>query len=488
MRRRTLAHPGLVYFFADLLAITAAYYCTLWLRFHPVWGETLFTWINRALEIRETGEVGASFKTFYIVSAPRLILFLTVTLTLLYALRDLYGERRFIRPRPVVWNVLVCTGYALVFFYVYFYLSRNTFHPRSMFATMLVMNAGFCIGLRALTERLLRRARLRQGFDVFITVLVGRNRHAAEIASMITAAPSCSLKLAEQLDADPAEPFEALLTRIRDAVARHGAQVVVLADPRFTFSQLMRFLEMADALDIAVKVLSRELDLIVTRAQIEGDLVHGIPLVHFAAPSRAHRFHEIKRLASLVVAAGLTVALTPLMLLLALLIRLTSPGPALFVQERIGINRRPFRMYKFRTMVVRADEQLAALESANDAGPGLFKLRRDPRVTRVGQFLRQYSLDELPQLFNVLRGEMTLVGPRPLPRRDFENYYAEWHYGRHDGLPGLTCLWQVSGRSDLDFHNMCILDVYYLRNQDWVLDLKILVRTAWVVLFARGAY
>ena len=109
-------------------------------------------------------------------------------------------------------------------------------------------------------------------------------------------------------------------------------------------------------------------------------------------------------------------------------------------------------------------------------------------MTPVGKFLRRFSIDELPQLFNVLKGDMSIVGPRPLPRRDFEGYYENWHYSRHEGLPGITCLWQVSGRSDLDFHNMCILDVYYLRNRSWMLNLKILVRTVHAVLFARGAY
>ena len=109
-------------------------------------------------------------------------------------------------------------------------------------------------------------------------------------------------------------------------------------------------------------------------------------------------------------------------------------------------------------------------------------------MTPVGRFLRRFSLDEVPQLINVLRGEMTWVGPRPLPRRDYENYYEEWHYSRHSGLPGLTCLWQVSGRSDISFHNMCILDDYYLRNQSVMLDLRILLKTIGVVLFAKGAY
>jgi lipopolysaccharide/colanic/teichoic acid biosynthesis glycosyltransferase len=131
---------------------------------------------------------------------------------------------------------------------------------------------------------------------------------------------------------------------------------------------------------------------------------------------------------------------------------------------------------------------MAQMEAFNDSGEGLFKMRKDPRVTLVGRFLRRFSMDELPQLLNVVRGEMTIVGPRPLPRRDFANYYEEWHYSRHSGLPGLTCLWQVSGRSDVSFHNMCILDDYYLRNQSAILDLKIILRTVGVVLFAKGAY
>ena len=136
----------------------------------------------------------------------------------------------------------------------------------------------------------------------------------------------------------------------------------------------------------------------------------------------------------------------------------------------------------------RADELVAQLEEFNESGHGLFKMKEDPRTTGIGKLLRRFSLDELPQLINVLRGDMSIIGPRPLPRRDFEGYYENWHYSRHEGIPGITCLWQVSGRSDLDFHNMCILDVYYLRNRNWALNLKILFRTVQAVLFARGAY
>ncbi len=127
------------------------------------------------------------------------------------------------------------------------------------------------------------------------------------------------------------------------------------------------------------------------------------------------------------------------------------------------------------------------LESLNDADGTLFKIRNDPRITRIGQLLRKYSIDELPQLLNVVRGDMALIGPRPLPHRDYNNYYEKWHYNRHVGQQGATCLWQVSGRSDLDFETMCILDVYYLRNRTLRLDLEILLRTVCVVFCARGA-
>jgi lipopolysaccharide/colanic/teichoic acid biosynthesis glycosyltransferase len=180
--------------------------------------------------------------------------------------------------------------------------------------------------------------------------------------------------------------------------------------------------------------------------------------------------------------------LTPVLLLVALCIRLTSSGPALFRQERIGVNRKPFTILKFRTMFAGSESDQADMEHLNESQGALFKIRQDPRVTPVGRVLRRFSLDELPQLVNVVRGEMALVGPRPLPRRDFENYYEDWHYGRHAGLPGITCLWQISGRSLVHFEDMCILDIYYLRNRDWIQDVAILLRTAQAVFLSRGAY
>ncbi len=184
--------------------------------------------------------------------------------------------------------------------------------------------------------------------------------------------------------------------------------------------------------------------------------------------------------------------LSPLMLAIALLIRLDSPGPVLFRQVRRGQRGRPFRMLKFRTMVADAERRLGDLESSNESAGGvLFKLRDDPRVTRLGRFLRRSSLDELPQLINVLKGEMSLVGPRPLQLRDCERLAAADPRGylrRLEVRPGLTGPWQVGGRSDLDYEQMLVLDCDYAANRSLGLDLRILTRTALVVLRGRGAY
>jgi lipopolysaccharide/colanic/teichoic acid biosynthesis glycosyltransferase len=264
--------------------------------------------------------------------------------------------------------------------------------------------------------------------------------------------------------------------------------MLIVADLELDVAEIMQILEMAAEEAIPVKILSRHLKVVVADAQLACDVFQGVPLVHFDAPRRKGRLGRIRHFVTIFWATLLLVITAPVMLLIAALIRLTSPGKAIFRQKRIGVNRKPFLIYKFRTMRHEAEEQLATIESENETHGALFKIRRDPRITPIGRFLRRFSLDELPQLLNVLCGDMVLVGPRPLPERDFQNYEHDWHYIRHDGLPGLTCLWQISGRSNLDFYQMCILDIYYLRNHTWVMDISIALKTLKVVLFGTGAY
>jgi exopolysaccharide biosynthesis polyprenyl glycosylphosphotransferase len=195
-----------------------------------------------------------------------------------------------------------------------------------------------------------------------------------------------------------------------------------------------------------------------------------------------------KRVFDFTAALLLLIILSPLLVLIALLIKLTSPGPVFFVQERLGLNKRVFRMYKFRTMTVDAEARQEELERFNEADGPVFKIRDDPRITPVGKWLRRTSLDELPQLFNVIMGDMSLVGPRPLPLRDYRGFNQDWHRRRFSVRPGLTCLWQINGRSELSFHSWMAMDMKYIDQWSFGLDLKILLRTIPAILKEKGAY
>ncbi|WIB28096.1 sugar transferase [Curtobacterium sp. MCSS17_015] len=217
--------------------------------------------------------------------------------------------------------------------------------------------------------------------------------------------------------------------------------------------------------------------------------VQGLPLIHVETPTYSGRKLYTKRAFDLLGSSVLILVLSPLLLVLALLVKLTSPGPVFFRQERVGLNGTMFHMIKFRSMVVDAEARLQEL-SALDRAEGnsvLFKMKNDPRVTRVGAYMRRYSLDEVPQLFNVFIGNMSLVGPRPPLSREVERYDVHVHR-RFLVKPGMTGLWQVSGRSDLSWEDSVRLDLYYVENWSLVGDLTILWRTARAVMHSQGAY
>ena len=260
---------------------------------------------------------------------------------------------------------------------------------------------------------------------------------------------------------------------------------LIVGDADVTERQLLDIVAVAHRRGVRVNVAPTTTEMLARRAQyLPGQAV---PLFELRPPVFAGFDWLLKRTFDIVVASVLVVLGLPVWLLVALAIKLDSPGPAIYRSRRVGLGETGFEMLKFRTMRSDAAALQSELEDVNEAEGALFKIRDDPRVTRVGQFLRRYSLDEIPNLINVVRGEMSLVGPRPLPLRDYE-LLEDWHRKRYLVLPGLTGLWQISGRADLGFDELVRLDFYYLDHWSIWLDIQVLLKTIPAVVVRRGAY
>ncbi|MBA2428289.1 MAG: sugar transferase [Thermoleophilaceae bacterium] len=272
-----------------------------------------------------------------------------------------------------------------------------------------------------------------------------------------------------------------------DGLERHFGSIdeVLLADPEFPQAQAVDLVERCHAHGVRVRVAPSTMEILMDRVEfVPGQT---LPLFELKPPVFEGVDFIVKRTFDLAVAAGLVLVLSPLLAGIALAVRLTSRGPVIYRSVRPGIGGRPFACLKFRTMLQDAERRQAELEALNEQQGAIFKIRQDPRVTRVGRFLRRWSLDELPQLFNVLRGDMSLIGPRPLPQRDYDRL-EEWHRKRYLVLPGITGLWQVSGRSELDFDELVRLDFLYLERWSVFLDMSILLKTVPAILRSRGAW
>jgi len=251
------------------------------------------------------------------------------------------------------------------------------------------------------------------------------------------------------------------------------------------YSEISRIAGLCDEQGITTHVLFSPFDLKATRAKAATS--HYDSLVTLRAGAMDGWSLLVKRALDTIISLASIILFSPLLLVTALLIKLTSPGPILFVQKRVGLNKRLISVYKFRTMVANAEQKQAGLEHLNEVGGPVFKIMKDPRITSLGRFLRQTSIDELPQLFNVLKGDMSLVGPRPLPVRDYQGFNTDWQRRRFSIRPGITCLWQINGRSSLSFERWMELDLEYIDRWSVWLDLQILIRTIPAVLKGSGA-
>lgn len=336
------------------------------------------------------------------------------------------------------------------------------------------------------------RERRRRGEYASATLIAGRRRDVDYVTRQLALADNGYAVMALALTdhdglGDPARVFAVRTAADIARVARdvHADTIVVASvpddDPDFTRSLAWELEGTAAELIVSSRLAD------VAGPRISLSPIEGLPLIHVKIPVFEGAAHSLKRLLDLAVSALASAAVAVVTPAIALAIKLDSPGPVFFRQQRVGRDGREFTMYKFRSMTDTAEQELAELLPSSDGAGPLFKLRADPRVTRVGRILRRYSLDELPQFFNVLRGEMSISGPRPPLPSEVRNYQGRV-FRRLYIKPGITGLWQVSGRSDLSWEDSVALDLRYVENWSVALDLMIMWRTVKVMLRPVGAY
>ncbi len=415
----------------------------------------------------------------------RILPFAYLITALLFARSGLYSSRA-LRPglSRIVGSLFQVAFVALLFAVVSgeHFSSYYLFYGSLAFALLYV--SSFRAGYEWLTGVILRAAGYRRR-----AVLVGRGRQIGDVAHALSDAPHSSIEVVGFLAplALPEIGLRALgqLEDLEHVLATERVDEVIIADPDFPQADALELVDQCSRRGVRVRLAPSTMEILIHRAEfVPGQ---SVPLFELGPPVFEGVDFALKRTFDLIGATLLLVLLSPLLLAITIAVRISSRGPVLYRSTRVGIGQRPFPCLKFRTMHTDAEERQADLEELNEATGALFKIRDDPRLTPIGSQLRRFSLDELPQLINVLRGEMSLVGPRPLPQRDYD-MLEDWHRKRYLVLPGITGLWQVSGRSELDFDDLVHLDFIYLENWSLALDLTILLKTIPAVFTRRGAY
>lgn len=413
---------------------------------------------------------------------------------LIFRLSGLYASRRLGGRRSEIIDVVKATS--LGTFVIL--LGERIFHIAMVTPLFLVVFWLSSTSI-AISSRLVLRAMLaffrQRGRNLRDIVIVGTNHRALEFADKLLCRPELGYRIIGFVDQEwpgvkgfrstghtLASDFSSFPHFLRHSVVD---EVVVALPFRSMHDEASRIAALCEEQGVPVHVLSNVLNL--QRAHSSAEEFEGSALVTQATGSVEGWPILLKSIFDFTVSLILTVLLSPVMLVVMILIKLTSPGPVFFVQPRVGFKKRRFNVYKFRTMVVDAEKRMREIEHLNEVSGPVFKVKNDPRITPIGRILRKTSLDELPQLFNVLTGQMSLVGPRPLPVRDYEGFNEDWHRRRFSVKPGITCLWQIQGRSSISFEKWMELDLQYIDKWSLWLDLQILMQTIPAVLRGSGA-
>ncbi|HEX6845117.1 MAG TPA: sugar transferase [Actinomycetota bacterium] len=373
-------------------------------------------------------------------------------------------------------------------------LSMLSFWTKTELARDLVLLSwGFALLFGLISRRVWHFVFGRRRADgrlAFPTLIVGTNDEARRLADSM-ALPGFGFRSLGFLTTATSDasaddlPVVGDLAGLRDAIRATGAECVFVASSAVSPDELKPVAKAVRLEGVEVRVTATLPEVLSSRLTVQP--LGGITALSLR-PAKLSGSQVVAKFAfDIVLSALLLLVLSPLLLLVALAVKLTSAGPVLYRQRRVGLRGRPFTMLKFRTMRKDADREVERLRAAHGVTDVMFKIKDDPRVTPIGRWLRKFSIDELPQLFNVIRGDMSLVGPRP-PLPEEVTKYEDWHFDRLEVPPGITGLWQVSGRSDLPFDDCVRLDIFYIENWSLTYDLYILVKTVPVLLSNRGAY
>lgn len=415
-------------------------------------------------------------------------------LPLWYALlhwNGMYESHRTNTTLKVCWCAVKAVGEGIVLIILTAYMFRVAPVSRSIMALFGLINVGLLVIEKAVLKEVLHALRER-GYNFRTVLIVGSGVRALGVARKIRSHPEWGFQIYGFLSTDPEEVGRELeglkvvgtTEDLQKTISLNPIDEVHIALPLLNLDSITRMLEMCEEQGVRARVMMDLYSPTISRMHLED--FGGTAMLTFTASPAESWALLLKAVIDRVAAVALLLFLWPLFIVIAVLIKIDSPGPVFFVQERVGLYKRRFRMYKFRTMVQNAEELRAQLADRNELSGPVFKIRNDPRCTRVGRILRMASLDELPQLINVAKGEMSFIGPRP-PLPSEIVLYKPWQYRRLSMKPGISGLWQVSGRNEVDFERWMELDLEYIDNWSLGLDFKILLKTFPAVLLGRGA-
>lgn len=458
----------------DALSIVASFVLAYWIRYELQW-------------IRQVEPAYLVPFSVYFLSMFSLVFILIFV----YLMEGAYRQARGRTFSDEFYVVLRGTLIGIAAMIVIVFLATPSYYSRLIFGYTGIITLLLVSTSRAIEHTIVAKRRKR-GLGVNRLLIVGAGEVARSIMRAVVARPELGYQIVGFVDDDPERqtdigPYAALGTTagLPKMISAHNIDQVIITLPWMSHRKIVAITRQCERGNVIVRIVPDLFQM--TLGKVMVDDLDGIPLLGVREPKMHDWQIVFKRIVDVIISSLGLLLLSPVLLLTAVAIKLDSSGPAIFRQTRLGRGGKEFTCYKFRSMTADAESQIERLRDQNEATGPLFKMRDDPRRTRVGRFVRRTSLDELPQLWNVLKGEMSLIGPRPpLPSEVQE--YEPWHYRRLETSPGITGLWQVSGRSDLTFDEMVLLDVYYIENWSPMLDLRILLKTIPTVILGSGAY